>query len=799
MARRLLPILTVLLLTTVAFAAQNPPPAGDRSGKKPAPQAEQPAKAAQGQQSEQPKIEKIVIEGNDRLTQDAFLALTSLRPGDVYDEARLRREFTKIWNSGLFEDLSIDEENGKTGKIIIFHIKERPIVASVEFTGSKALTSSTILDKLKENNAEIKTGTVLDYTKVMHTEAALRFMAAEKGFPEADVTSKVQTMGRSEVALTFNIKEGPKARIEKVKFLGVHAFSQRKLRWTLKKTREHWFLSWATRHDIYSEDRYYEDIKALRDLYESEGYLDVDVGDPIVDKSFNKSHTKEWLKLTIPIQEGIAYKLGKVSFEGNTVFPSADLKKLVFLKEGKPLDKVGLGYVIKAIEAKYGEKGYIYATATPIFDKHAKTKTADVAISVTEDQIYYVNRIEFRGNISTRDYVLRREMLIYEQEVFNYVRYQRGLYRLKATGLFTIKDDPTITKVPNTNTVDVLVKGTEASKNELLFGGGYGGVNGFFVSGSFRTYNFLGTGTTFSLNADVGKVQKLYSINYSDPWFFGKRIGASFSIYNSDLSYLQFDQLTKGASFSVSFPITDFSSWSVGYRWERSHANNFTTSLSTLYTDYLNNTTTSAVFGGINYNSVNNPFRPMRGMQLSMNTSVAGNWLGGQNKFIKSNFDGDIYIPTFRKQNAAFRLSIGYITAYGGQQIPLWERYFLGGEDTLRGFGVRSVYPLTKDGRYFVDPATQTIEGGNRYVLTNWEYVFHIIEQVDVALFVDAGNTYHERQKMELSNYRADAGAELRFFIPQFNVPLRLIYAYNLKKRPNDDFSNFQLSIGLTF
>ncbi len=783
MSRRLTVILTFLLACIVFVTLMAQTPAKQAPAKK-----------------KTVTIEKIILEGNERLTPDAFLALTSLRVGEPYNEAKIRREFTKIWNSGLFENLSIDSKDGKTGKILIFHIKERPIVASVDFTGSKSLTSSTILDKLKKNNADIKTGTVLDYAKVKKTEAALRFMAAEKGYPDADVTSKIQPMGPSQVSITFNIKEGPKARIDKVKFLGVHAFSQRKLRYTMKKTRPHWFLSWATRHDIYSEGRYYDDIKLIRKLYESEGYLDVDIGDPIIDSHFNKKHTKKWLTLSIPIHEGVSYKLGTVKFSGNTVFTDKQLRKYVFLKKGQTLDKTALDFIIKNIEAIYGEKGYIYATATPIFDKHPKQKVADLTISITQDQIYYLNRLEFYGNTSTRDYVLRREMGVYEQEVFNYVRYKRGLYQLKQTGLFKIENDPTITKVPNTNTVNVSVKGTEASKNELLFGGGYGGVNGFFISGAFRTYNFLGRGTTLSLNADIGKVQKLYSINYSDPWLFGHRIGGSFSVYNSRLTYLQFDQQATGGSMSVSFPIKNFAAWTVGYRYERSKVTNLSGYyLSPLYSDYLNDTTTSAVFGGISLNTVNNPFRPTRGMSLALNTTVAGGFVGGQNYFVKPTFDGSIYIPTARRQNFAFRLSVGYITAYSGHTIPIWERYFLGGQDSLRGFGVRSVYPLTKDGRYFIDPLTGTIEGGNRFYLTNTEYVFHITEQVDVALFVDAGNTYHERQRWNLSNYRADAGVELRFFIPTFNVPLRLIYAKNLNAKPNDDFSNFQLSIGLTF
>ncbi len=748
-----------------------------------------------------PKIEKIVIDGNDRLTQDAFLALTSLRPGDPYDPQVIEKEYKKIWDSGLFDDLSVEAKDGKTGKILLFHVKERPIIATVEFKGSKTLTSSTVLDKLKDNNAEIKSGTVLDYSKIKHTEAALRFMAAEKGFPDAVVSSKVNPIGRSQVSLVFNITQGPKARISKIKFVGNHAFSNLKLRYTMKKTRQHWMFSWASRHDLYTESRFNEDTKLLRDLYESHGYLDVDIGEPIIDSRVNEKKTKKWLTLTIPITEGLSYKMGTVSFEGNHIFTDAELMKGFKFKKGVTLDKVGLGYVMKAIEGKYGQKGYIYATATPIFDKDPKTKIANVTISINEDQQYYLNRIEFYGNTSTRDYVLRREMGIGEQQIFNYQRYQRGLYKLKQTGLFEVKDDPVINKVPNTRTVNVDIKGTEASKNELLFGGGYGGVNGFFISGAYRTYNFFGRGTTLSLNAELGKIQKLYSINYSDPWFFGKRVGLSATLYNQRLSYVQFDQRAMGGSLAFSFPLGDFAGWQVGYRYERSRVDSVYSIVNPnpLYPNYYTNSTTSAVFGGIFLNTVNSPFRPTRGLSLNLNTTVAGAALGGTNYFIKPGFEGSLYLPTFKKQNAAFRVSSGFVTAYDGHGIPPWERFFLGGENSLRGFTTRSVYPITKDGRYFIDPGTGTIEGGNRYILTNAEYVFHIVEQLDLAFFVDAGNTYHERQRWELSNYRGDAGIELRFFVPMFNVPLRLIYSHNLRPKPGDDFSVFQFTIGLTF
>jgi len=393
--------------------------------------------------------------------------------------------------------------------------------------------------------------------------------------------------------------------------------------------------------------------------------------------------------------------------------------------------------------------------------------------------------------------------------VLNYSKYQTGLYQLKQSGIFEIREDPVITKVPNTNTVNIAVRGVEANKNELLFGGGYGGVNGFFVSGSFRTYNFLGMGTTFAVNADVGKYQQLFAVNYTDPWLFGHRIGGTINIFNRKLKYTQFDQKAIGGSVSVSFPIGLFGYWQVGYTHERSDVSNVQSQVyvNPTYYSSLNNKITSAITAGIGFNTVNNPFRPTRGISANLSVLYAGTWLGGQTQYYKPTAVASLFLPTFKKQNLAFRLQGGYLAAYGGQTIPIWERYFLGGEDSLRGFGVRTVYPEvpveSKGGttyyRYFLDPQTGTIEGGNRYYLLNMEYVFHVVEQVDVAVFADVGNTYHERQKFELNNYRADAGVEVRFFIPTFNVPLRLIWANNIHSRPNDDFSNFQFSIGLTF
>jgi outer membrane protein insertion porin family len=752
--------------------------------------------------AEEKTISKISIEGADRMTQDAFLALTSLRPGQTYDEGYIQKEFKRIWDSGIFEDLSVDENETPEGVEVLFKIKEKPLVSSVEYKGSKKLTSTSIIDKLKENKADVKTGTVLNFDTVKKAESALRFMAAEKGFPDATVTSEIQNLGKSQVAVIFHIEEGPKARIKKVNFMGVKAFSERKLRNTLKKTREHWFLSWITRHDIYSESRYQEDEKILRELYESEGYLDVEIQDPIIESELAKKGKKKDIKLTIPIKEGISYNLGDVSVEGNKVIDEKELMKGFKFEKGKTFNKVAFDSVLKAMEKKYGEKGYIYATATPIYDRHPDTKILNVSISITENEKYFVNRIEFYGNSSTRDYVLRREMQIYEQELFNYKKYERGLYRLKMTGLFDIKEDPVIVKVPNENKVDVKVTGTEANKNELLFGGGYGGINGFFLTGQFRTYNFLGKGTTLSLNADFGKVQKLYSINYSDPWFFGNRTGFSASIYDQKLSYLQFDQLAKGGTVALTFPWGDFAGYQFGYKFEKAKVKNVESYIyanQDVYGLYNRDTTTSMFFATLFWNSVNNPFRPSRGWSSYLTMNVAGGPFGGDNYFLEPTYQGSLFLPTFKKQNFAFQLKAGYITPFDGRELPLWERFFLGGEDSLRGFGIRSVYPLTKDDRYFVDVQSGTIEGGNRYYLSNIEYVFHITEQMDVAFFGDIGNTYHERQKWDLSNYRADAGVEVRFFIPMFNVPLRLIWATNLKEKPGDDFSHFQFTIGLTF
>lgn len=755
------------------------------------------------------EIEKIVLEGSDRLSQEAFLAMTELRPGMPYDTARISKEYRKLWDSGLFEDVSVESRDGeKGGKVLVFKVKERPIIASVEFQGSKKLTQSSLLDKLKENDADVKTGGILDYNRIKRCESALRFMCAEKGFPEATVASEVKPIGRTQAAVIFTIQEGPKARIEQVNFTGNKEFSSLRLRWAMKKMREHfWPVSWGTRKDLYSEGRFAEDSKVLREMYEAKGYLDVEIGDPIVDSRVDKGRkkTRKWLTVTIPITEGLSYRLGDVRIEGNKLFTEEEVRKGFRFKKGEVLDKVALGYVLKAIEGKYGQKGYIYATATPIFDKSADTRVADVTISINEDQQYFLNRLEFQGNIATRDYVLRREMMVAEQEVFNYHRYQRGLYKLKQTGLFEIKEDPVVTKVPNTNTVDVTVKGTEASKNEMLFGGGYGGQNGFFLSGSFRTYNFLGRGMTFSVNGEWGKYQQRYNITFTDPWFMGKRIGLSTTLYDNETDYYQFKQSAQGGSVALRFPIRDFASWQVGYRYELSDLSNvtanpsFSYAIDPIYQNFYRSSTTSSVFAGLYFNTVNNPFRPTRGLMLNLSASVAGGAMGGSNAFYKPTFDGIYYRPTFKKQNLAFRVSSGFVSGYDGHRPPPWERFFLGGESSLRGFAIRSVYPITKDGRVFIDPYSGTIEGGNRFLLTNAEYIYHVAEQLDLALFLDAGNTYHERQRWELGNYRANVGVEMRIFIPMFNFPLRLIYAHNVNPKPGDDFQAFQFTIGLTF
>ncbi len=926
-------------------------------------------------------IGKIFVDGNIRVSDSAFFSSLRLKPGDPFDAKAVADEFRRLWGLDLFDDITVESRQRGTDTIdLIFHVRDRPLISGVAYVGMKAITEANIQERLTQAKVEVRRGQPVDFSVLHKAEAIISQLLQERGYLEARVKSRLTPLSQGQREVTFYIREGGKTKIKEIDFVGNTVFTDREIRKTLKLTKQMGFLSsFASSKVLYHPAKFDQDSDNIRSAYKAVGYLDINVkpeivdlvgkgkthapmpvDDPAVDdwepavpspappgetekqrkkrveaelkaKKKAEKPAKKQVLVTVPIEEGQQYKVGRMSVEGNSVFSSPEILSRLRLRPGMVFNDALLKFATKRIEDDYGERGYFYVSLDPQIEKHEQT--ADLKLVVTEDKKYFVDRIEFVGNTTTRDTVLRREVPLIEEDLFNVRRLRLGVRKIAQLGYFQVGDDPNVQPLEGSNKVDVEVKGTETSRNEIQVGGGVSGLEGGFFQASYSTRNFLGRGEVLSLFIQTGKRADRYSISFTEPWFLGKPWTLGLSLFNRQTDYVGFRRRDQGSTVSVGRLLGAFSRFDVIYGLQ-------TTDFIPTRAGYVVNqprSTTSSVTSAWSMDTRNNYFHPTHGYRLLASVELAGGPLGGDNYYYKPRLDGTLFLPGLMKRHyVGLNASYGYIEPFGGRVIPTYERFFLGGERSLRLFPARSVSPVrldtdvngngfigrpedTPDGSFTplcpaddvnmngmqdpgesdhgnclldpdedqngnrildtedlnrngvldpgedfngngvldtedhngnnrldpgedafdglftpfcpaddlnmdglpqpidgegqggncaLDPGEDTngdgvygavYPGGKQYIMFNGEYNIPLSDTVEFTFFYDAGNAYDNGQSVSLKDLRVDYGIEMRFYLPVFQAPLRLIYGWIQNPRGGEDPSNFIFSIGTTF
>jgi len=765
-------------------------------------------------------IEELVVDGNQSLSRDAFFRLTSLAEGDPYDEEVIREEFHKLWERGLFEDLSVESRDGETGKIVIFHIAERPRLNSIEYEKNKVVTETQVEDALTEKGIVLRVGGPVDYRAIQETVDVIRGVLGAKGYLDPEVDYEMEPVDAGNVALAFNIKPGRKTRVEELEFLGNEVFSDSRLRAQLELTqRKRWWRMWGKKKTLYHPQKLDEDLRAIDEFYKNAGYLDIRIDAPQVEVKEGKptdqpEKRKRWVSVQVPIREGPRYTVGEVKVEGNNVMTDEQVLRRIPLKEGQVFNNALLKQGTQMVELDYGERGYFFVSTNRLIERR-DGNIADVTVKIDEDKKYFIDRIEFVGNTTTRDKVLRRELGVNEEELFNLRKFRLGLRKVNQLGYFALTKEPEIKPVPGENRVRVSIEGVEQSRNEVQVGGGFSGLDGPFFAGSYSTRNFLGRGQTLSARIQIGGVTNTFALSFQEPWFLGKPWILGATLFRRDNDYVGFQQSSEGYGLTVGKRVSTFSTVSFGYMFERITFNQLGDE---------QKSTTSSIRPVYVFDTRNNPFRPSRGFRMVASMEFAGGPLAGDNFFYKPIITTTYYFPVYRQTFFGVHAEIGYVDDYDGRAVPTFEKFFLGGERSLRLYPSRSVAPINdgfppaprgRGGRHIrqyvnpLDPPGHEIDendpfvlvGGNKYLVFNLEYVIPAPGDtpIELALFFDAGNAWTNRQGYNLGDMRRDAGIEVRFYLPIFGAPIRLIYGWVLDPLPGQSKSDFIFSIGTTF
>jgi outer membrane protein insertion porin family len=760
-------------------------------------------------------IEDIQVVGNRRIPKESITSRIYTRPGDIYDAAALERDLQSVWNTGYFDDVRIEREQGKKGWIINFYVREKPTIRTIDYKGLNSVSQSDVLDRYKKLKVGLTVDSPYDPTKVIKAKVALQDLLAEHGRQFANITVQVQQIPPAAVSVTFNVKEGPKIKVGKITFQGNKHVSSRKLRAAMKNLKPLGIPSSIFLENIFSRtfdaSKLEEDAERVRDALQHAGYFKAVVEDPktnlrTINGGFHipviQKRPAKVMDITIPLEEGYKYKLKAITFRNASGFlPEARLRTLFPIKDGETFDTHLLGKGIENMRKAYGAYGYVNFNEIPSFDIDDEKKLITVTIDIDPGKPYYVRRIEFQGNTTTRDRVIRRELLVQEGQIFNSQAWDLSILRLNQLNYFEAlkpEDDTVIKRDDQNGTVDLTVKVKEKSKNSIGLTGGVSGLEGSFIGLNYETNNFLGLGATLTVQANTGTLSRVLLFGFTQPYMFDRPLSMGFTVYNRKFDFdtarqesillgqninvpnsilnqlLNYNQSSTGFTGSLRYALHSFKSVGLAYSFDDTNINTFTDASRNLFQtvnfrsisgpNALKGIITSSVTPSFGYSTIDSPIRPHKGSSFFLSTEVAG--LGGNVRFYRPVAAYTRWTPLYGQNTLGFRLQGSFIGGWGGTEAPPYQRFYMGGEADLRGFDVRTVSPyvflstvqnitLTNpDGSAVpIDPTNPrrgniqvpipvnniTLPGGDTQVVANTEYRIKVVGPVVIAPFADFG------------------------------------------------------------
>ncbi len=764
-------------------------------------------------------VEDVEFRGNRRIPKDTLGYSIQTKKDDRYNPEQIRRDFESLLNLGFFDPLKsrvLDADGPKGGKIVIFEVKEYPIIRDLQYRGMKSATESELFTKFKERRVSVTKETQFDPGKINGARIVLREVLAEKGHPDAKVDIEIEEINQTSIALIFNVEEGPRVRIKDIIFTGTDKFSQRRLKAAMKVVKESGLIASFQSKDIYFKPKLEYDLENVRQFLGSKGYLNARLGEPVVERVEKSvsgipiiSRKGPGLKITVPVEVGRRYKVKSVKEEGVTLFQPGVVSLYSGLRVGEYANaetiRKGI-YEKDGLKALYGDRGYINASAEldPEFtDTNQDEGEVAFVIRIEEGKQYTLRRLEFIGNSNTRDKVMRREVAINEGDPYSKRLWDISILRLNQLGLFEeIKDKDANTRTNDRDqNVDVDLQVKERGRQSINLSGGVSGLYGSFFGLSYSTNNLLGFGETLEVSLNGGNRQQLINVGFTEPYFLGKNISMSVNLFLSKYQFVGsgfyfnnaslqqsslfgtagldadtlFSQSTAGGTLNFSAPFFVFGAKRFP-KLSRFGRVGLSYTLSTNKTEDPKVNTdadpkndipvtfsqpkilTSRISPYISYDTRNSYLDPTRGMSVTANFQLSGGVLGGDVNVFSPTLDFKYFLPVFRKntdkphvigmrflgQHAmAFgkRFNANSLAFVGG--VPIYERFFLGGEYDIRGYNIRSISPVARIDSFL---STRNVKP-------------QIIDPNDPTRYIDAPAGYVSPSVIRQFTYEAPTGA----------------------------------------
>ena len=754
-------------------------------------------------------LKEVKISGNLRVEEDGIRLHVKARPGQPFDRAMVEQDVKSIYRMGFFED--VQAEITPDG-VLTYAVKEKPYVREIKIQGNAQLARDKI-----ETALGITPRTILDRGRVGEGVDKVRKLYNEQGYVNAKVDYSLSVESNNQAVLLVDIVEGTRLLIKKISFEGNQHFPEGELK-GLMATKEEWLFSFITNRGVLDRDILTNDMAILSNHYYDHGYIDHKLDEPIILRE------RDGLELVIRVDEGQQYRVGKVEIGGELIQDGRQMLKQVKLTSGQIFRGSRLRDDITTITDMYSNKGFAFVQVEPLTKVNAPEKKVDVALIVTKGPPVYFNRILIAGNTKTRDKVVRRELEATEQELFSGTKITQSRNALQRTGYF---EDVQFTtkKTDQPDTVDLLVDVKEGPTGTFSIGAGYSSGDGFLFNAGIAERNLFGRGQTANGTFSLGSKRQDFILSYNEPYFNDTKVALGVEAFNTEREFTDFKERKLGMALSTSYPLKnvslpffgmrrsdiskgsdelnreapltmwDYMRGSLSYELTRENIKDVSEDAPVSIQDEKGKSLTSAMTPGVIYDSRDHFFNPSEGTKSAFSVKLAG--LGGDSRFIKSDISARWYYPLFKDPNwgGSYVFALGGTLGYGfgfnqpsssKYELPLFERYFPGGINSVRGFAERSLGPKD-DG---------DVVGGDKQAIMNVEVHFPIAEQFGLRglAFFDIGQAFKESESISFSAFRRSVGIGARWMSP-FG-PLRVELGFPLNKQSGDETSILGFSAG---
>jgi len=716
-------------------------------------------------------IKEITVEGNRRVQEAVILGRVKAAIGSPFSPTQLSEDVRAIFALGFFDDVQLKVEDFEGGVKVSFVVVERPFVRDVDFVGNKEVSTADLQDKI-----DLKLGSVYNPVEVQRAREKMKEHYESEGYFEVQITPDIEKFADGDVKVVFTINEGRQMKIERIVIRGNRGLSDKQIKEAMAtQERQYWILRGTVQRQKLDED-----VDRILQLYNDHGYIQarVESHDVTVDRD------KARVTINIVVVEGSQHRVASIAFTGVTLMPENEVRRQVKLKAGDVFSRSALRESVKAIEELYSNIGRASADINPKLDMQPENKIG-IIFEINEGPTVYVERINIAGNVRSQDKILRRELQLAEGEIFTLRKLQRSKQRLTNLGYFEKVD---VSTAPGSDKTKIIVNVDVTERPTGLFsiGGGFSSSDGLLGTIDLSQNNFLGRGWQASIKVRAGANLQQGQISFTEPWLFDRPLSTGVDVFSTQRQFVEYDYRTLGGGLRLSHPFEEFWRWHLGYRLSQDEILHVKNPDDSFLRDEEGTQVTSLVTGSITRDSRDSVQTPSRGGQFVLSTELAG--LGGDNHFAKTTAMLTYFKPIWFGHILSGRAEGGYGFGFGDERLPVFERFYLGGPNSIRSFKSRQISPKDDFG---------TRIGGTSEVLGNIEYIIPLPFDIRLAAFFDVGNVYGFKTKFDLTDLHYAAGGGVRWVSP-FG-PIRVDYGFNLNQQPGEKAANFHFSVGSPF